>query len=101
MACCTDCVMQMLVEPFVVQGRIGFQQMSIEINGQHLSTALLPEHAALEIKVPAELIVAGSPIEVAFTIPTATRPIDITGINDDRELGVRFTQLILFTRLLS
>jgi hypothetical protein len=82
--------------PFVAAGRLAAQRVAVAVNGQTLGEASLARPSVLECRVGWDLLSRADPIRLAFAMPDAARPTDVTGHpNDSRLLGLSFQRLWL------
>ena len=84
------------VAPFVAAGRLAAQRLAIAVNGQPLGEVSLGRPSVLECRLDWQVLARADPIRLAFTMPDAARPTEVTGHpNDTRLLGLSFQRLWL------
>ncbi len=87
--------LQIELAPFVYAGRLGAQLLVIAVNGVAATPIAVSDHAVVTLDIPSEVTTARDALDVAFELPDAARPRDVSGVDDDRALGFSFRQLLL------
>jgi hypothetical protein len=90
-----DVLLQIQLAPFVHAERLARQRLRLLANGRPVAAVAVCEHAVLAVELPASLLAAGSSLELAFEMPDAARPVDVSGVEDDRLLGFALHRLLL------
>jgi len=82
--------------PFVAVGRLAAQRVAVAVNGVAIGEASLARPSVLECRVGWDVLSRTDPVRLAFAIPDAARPSELTGHpNDSRLLGLSFQRLWL------
>jgi hypothetical protein len=84
------------VQPFVHGEALPAQRLGLILNGVACSAVPVSDHAVVRLDVPWRLLKGGEVIDLLFTLPDASRPMDVAGGSDDRPLGFAFKRLRLF-----
>jgi hypothetical protein len=85
----------LLAQPFTAGDRLPAQLLQVFVNGTKLAEERPSAQFILQVEVPWEVLSANHPAHVSFVYPDAARPMDLSGIGDDRVLGFQFKRLML------
>jgi hypothetical protein len=90
----SDLVLDMTLKPYLVQGKLEKQQVTVSVNGYKLETLTIDKHETRDYRVtiPSKTL-SGSQLAIVFDIPTATAPVDLGIGTDVRTLGVSFKSI--------
>jgi hypothetical protein len=81
------CFVRLIGNPYVVKDLIPFQRIEVLVNGELMGTARVKDVAVIECEVPTRLRPPDATIILTLRLPTAARPCDVTGVNDNRLLA--------------
>jgi len=79
--------MRITGRPFIVEGRLPSQEITIFLNGQRIGTGTIHDVVLIEFEIPRAVIADRRPLVIKFVIPGASRPDQLKQIADDRLLG--------------
>ena len=88
-------VMEAQLRPFVLAGRLPFQEVIVYVNEVRTLMARLDRPARLRVVVPDGAVAPGAPITLRLRCPGAMAPRDVMASNDTRRLGVSLSRLLL------
>jgi hypothetical protein len=91
------CVLQLIGNPYVETEQIPFQQVEVSVNGTIVGEARVRDIAVIECELPRHLLRDREPVEIALHLPTAARPKDLSGIDDDRLLAFALHRIVVMT----
>lgn len=81
------CILQLIGNPYVSAGKLPVQRIEVSVNDEPLGVATIKDIGIIECDVPRHLLRDGKPVTVTLRLPTAARPKDVSGMNDDRLLA--------------
>ncbi len=83
-----DYRLQLDASPFVVPGRLPRQRVGVRVNGYAVAVCAANDRFFIDAAVPRSCLGGSDTVRVELSLPDATRPSDLTLVNDDRRLGL-------------
>ncbi len=91
------CVLRLIGNPYVVEGKIPSQHIEVAVNGTIVGEAHVRDIAVIECELPRDLLRDREPVEITLHLRTAARPKELSGIDDDRLLAFALHRIVLMT----
>ena len=89
------CILRLVGNPLISRDQVPLQRIEVLVNGEFLGAAHIRDISVIECEVPRRLLQEREAINVALHLPTAARPKQLTGIDDDRLLAFALHQVIV------
>jgi len=88
-------LLELLLKPMRHEPYIGSQRVGVSVNGTKLADVAAYDDCALGFRLPPALS-NGGPLEITLDLPDAVVPLELRISRDDRLLGVRMREVMLY-----